>query len=410
MRILGLIQLLAAMMLCAVPRDCAAGEPSQPPATGDEQLTRGMTEFALALYGEMAMDGGNTVVSPLSVSIATAMLEAGAAGETRAEIAAATRIGLPEEELHTDLRELLRELTARVNHWAELSFANGVWVDRRCKPSGDYGRLMAECYGAVPGTLRFGKDPEGASAQINGFVSGHTRGRIPSVVSPEMFTDDTRLVLADVVYFLGAWEHRFRRESTKEEPFHPDGRSAVPVPLMYRTMHTRLYQDEAVQVLEMPFQGSGLSMLVVLPASSLKLADIEARLSPALLSTWVQGLARQDVDVAIPRFEVSRRIDLIPLLSRMGMRRSFTELSAELPGLCSDPNVFVDLARHQAVLGISEEGTEAAAATVYKATLGLDGMPRGPLPFRADRPFMFILQDMERGTILFIGRFVDPKI
>ena len=193
MRILCLAPLLAAAILCLGPHYSDAGRPSEPPPPAAEQLVRGLTEFGLALYGEMARKDGNIVMSPLSVLIATAMLDAGAAGQTRAEIAAAARFGLPEEQLHVELQSLIGELSARVNKWAELSFANGVWIDQRCAPSDDYRQLLARCYGATPETLRFGEHPEEACAQINGFVLEHTRGKIPSVVDPDMFSGWTPL-------------------------------------------------------------------------------------------------------------------------------------------------------------------------------------------------------------------------
>jgi serpin B len=402
---LAVVVVLLGLLPC-----CGNAVPPSPPTSSDDgdRVVQGATEFGLALYKEMAPREGNIVVSPLSVSIATAMLGAGAEGETQAEIAAASRFGLPEETLHSQLGALLDELDKRVSRWADLSFANGVWVDSRCTPLPDYKRLLAQYYGAVPETVRFAQEPEKTCARINGFVSERTRGKISSVVAPDMFSDLTRLVLANTVYFLAAWEHMFWEQNTKRESFHLLSGGSVSVDMMHRKVTSRYYEDDSVQVLELPYQGSGLAMLVVLPSPAQDLADLEARLTPSLLSGWVGGLTHRGVDIAIPRFEVSDQINLIPLLRSMGMNRAFVRGSAELPGLCNDPDLYVDLASHHATLGITEKGTEAAAATVYKATLGAEWDPDAVVPFRADRPFLFIVEDMERGTILFMGRLANP--
>ncbi|MBK8233695.1 MAG: serpin family protein [Candidatus Eisenbacteria bacterium] len=356
----------------------------------------------------MAKTPGNIVVSPLSVLIATAMLDAAAEGETRTEIATAARFGVPETALHDELRALLDELTTRVNHWAELSLANGLWVDRSCSMAPSYQALLERSYDAIADTLELGAQPDESCARINQFVAERTRGKITSVVDPKTVTEATRLVLANVLYFLGAWEHRFREGDTKTEPFHPEPGKAVSVPMMHKELDTRYHEDDVAQVAMVPYQGSGLAMVLVLPRRSRTLRSVEEGLSPAQVSEWLRGMERRGVDVAIPRFEVSSEVNLIPLLRTQGIKRVFTPGSAELPGVCDDPETFVGLASHYATLGITEGGTEAAAATVYKMTMGLDDAPPEVVAFRADRPFLFIVGDVERGTVLFMGRYAGP--
>ncbi|MFH1864596.1 MAG: serpin family protein [Candidatus Eisenbacteria bacterium] len=366
------------------------------------------TEFAIELYRRVAREDGNIAMSPLSVSVATAMLYAGAAGETEREIAAAAHFTLPQETLHEEFGELLDELGSRVGPRAELSFLNGLWVDHRCALLSGYGDVLREHYGATPDTVDFKGAPDDASRRINRFVSEQTQGKIPSVVDPSLFSALTRVVLVNSVYFLAAWDHGFSESSTRPEPFYlPDG-NAVSVDMMHKKEEVRYYQDESVQVLELPYQRSGLSMLLVLPASDSELLDLEARLTPALLSDWVEHLERTGIKMAIPRFEVTQQVDLIPVLSDMGMTSAFIFGSADLSGLCGTSDLFVSHASHHVKLGITEDGTEAAAATVYVAMAGSVSPGEGETLFRADRPFMYIVRDVRRGTILFLGRVTDP--
>lgn len=387
------------------------GEQSKVPSSAvpdGDQLIQNNTAFGLTLYKEMAQTKGNIVLSPLSVSIATAMLAAGAEGATLAELAAAARLELPQETLHPQLSTLLRGLQQGAGSSAKLKFANGIWVHDRCQPSPSYQRVLLESYGAIPEALRFGEEPGEASRRINRFVSENTQGKIPSIVSPEMFDAWTQAVLVNTVYFLAAWDHMFAEQRTEREPFHLAGGQGVSTNMMHSEGTRRYYKDGEVAVLELPYQMSGLSMLLVLPDPSQSLESLEAKLTPSMFAAWRQGLALEQVDVAVPRFEVSHEVDLIPILRRLGVSRAFAQ-GAEFTELCGDSNAFVNRGIHRAVLGITEKGTEAAAATLYQMTLGAQAYRETTTTFRADRPFLFFVQEKSRGTILFMGRLANPE-
>jgi serpin B len=356
--------LSAILLLMAVN---SSAEPVGTPTSGGSAaatLVQGNTEFGLRFYQLVSREGGNVVVSPLSVSVAAAMLHAGAAGETRAEIASALRFGLPGETLHSEFGKILRELNSRVSRWAKLSFANGLWVDDDCSLVSEYEELLSNYYGAGAQTVDFGGSPTDACGIVNDWVSNETNGKIDAVIVPEMLTDRTRAILVNTIYFLGAWKNRFHANSTREEPFHLLDGSSTRVPMMHRRGQHRYFDGESVQVLELKYQGSGLSMLVVLPAPDVPLAEVESGLTPAVLSGWVENLQTRGVDMAIPRFEVKQRVDLIPVLSELGMQRAFKWGAADLTGVCADPDLFVEYAHHHVTLGITEQGTEGAAATV----------------------------------------------
>ena len=412
MRILrALVVLLGVLLILAGDSPAESPAPPDDSSSDAEVLAQGNTEFALQLHRLLAAEGGNSVVSPLSVSMASAMLYAGARGSTQAEIASALNFELPPSELHTSFWRLRRDLQSRVARWAELSLANGLWIDDECSIVPEYAEVLSERYGAVAREIDLAGAAGKACGQINEWVSEQTNGRLGPVVTPAMFEPRTRAVLLNAVYFLGAWDHAFPRKNTKEEPFYLLDGGTVQASMMHRMGRHPYYENDSVQVLELEYQGSGLSMLIILPDEDSGLAEVEASLTPEVLDDWVGSIKAHQVGIALPRFEVGRRIDLIPLLGELGMTSAFRWGEADLTGVCADPDLYVNHAQQHVTLGITEEGTEAAAATVYVMTLGAGEWVREThKQFIADRPFLYILRDMQRGTILFMGRLVDPTL
>ena len=366
----GLLVMVTRVLVCllvvSLLPSVASGEvaPSSTVASRAE-LVAGNAQFALGLYGRVARGGGNAVVSPLSVSIASAMLYAGARGGTEAEIANALGFSLPQSALHVAFADLLSDLHKRVKPWAKLVIASGAWVDRCCVLTPAFADLLSSRYDATTEAVDFGRAPAEAARSINDWVTNVTDGKITSVVNPSMFDEDTRLTMVNAVYFLAAWEHRFAVDATRDESFHLPDDAIVPVPMMHRSCVVPYYDDESVQVLELPYQGGGISMVLVLPRTGVDLALVEERLSPELLSKWLGGLARRGVDVAVPRFETASRINLVPILVDLGMKRAFRPMEADLTGICPRRDLYVGRADHLVTIGITERGTEAAAATVY---------------------------------------------
>lgn len=368
-----------------------------------------LNDFGLRLYVEAAKQPGNLAFSPLSVSIATAMLQAGAEGGTRSEIAAATGIDLPSAAQHAALADLLKDLHVRVRQWSEYSTANGVWMEGHCKPKPELLDLLSRDYDAQVGHVDFARAPSQAADSINAFVRRGTENNLGDVVSPTDFSALDRMVLVNVVYLLAAWDHRFAVSDTKSDSFRLEEGGERTVQMMHRSMHARYYQDLAFQLIELPYQGD-LAMVIALPRARHLLAEVEAQLSRDVLDQWIGSMRDSQVEVALPRFEVKSHQDLVPLLRSLGVVSAFDLERAEFAPLCGSGQLFLSLARHDAVLGVSEMGTKAAAATVYKMTWGLEAPSDPVVTFRADHPFLFFVRDTKSGVILFAGRLIDPGI
>lgn len=384
-------------------------EPAQPPAPINPafvgSIAEGNRAFGLGLYQQLATRPGNLFISPISIAGAFGPVVAGAEGETRSVIARALRF--PDDggvTLHPQLGGLLRGLE-RDGNGTTVSIANALWVQQGFNVKPAFARTARENYGAASETLDFVSAPAPAAARINAWVSDETRGRIPTLFSPDAFTDLTRLVVTNAVYFLGDWAEPFRRSATTPQPFFLLEGGARQVPLMSRQGQYRTFWNETFTAIDLPYKDERLSMTVFLPHARAGLPAFEAGLTPERLTEWLSKLDAADpgkTQLYLPRVEITEGYDLEMPLRAMGMGLAFTRGKANFRGI-ADADLYISKVAHKTFVRMDEKGTEAAAATgVVISTVS------APLPFRADHPFFFLLRDKTSGAILFMGRIADP--
>jgi serpin B len=176
---------------------------------------------------------------------------------------------------------------------------------------------------------------------------------------------------------------------------------------MHRTDDLRYWAGEGLKALELPYGKGDLVMLVLLPDEIEGLSALEATLTIDNLSRWKLRLRKQEVQVSLPRFKLNSQFQLVEVLKAMGMTRAFTPGQADLSGMSSEEELLLSAVIHKAFVDVNEEGTEAAAATgiAVKATAAITE----PAEFRADHPFAFLIRDNRTGSILFLGRLVNPQ-
>ncbi len=368
----------------------------------------GNTRFALALYRELASVGsGNLVISPYSAASAVGLAYAGARGATATEMGRGLRVQIPPQEWHPSFGKLITYLEGMGNVGAvTLETANSLWVQEGFALIPEYLQLTERFYDAAPQRVDFVNRPEAAAARINDWVSERTRKRIPKLLEPDMVDPSTRLVLVNAVYFLGDWRRPFEKESTHDDTFFAAGGERT-VPFMHQTEDFRYGDTGPAQVLEMPYQGNLLSMIVLLPRERDGLATLEAALTPDTLREALGALSHDEVRVTFPRFTFRWSASLVPALQSLGMPTPFTD-RADFSGMAETPLSISEVVQ-EAFIQVDETGTEATAATAL--TLGATSMPMGDPPpeFRADHPFLFLIRDNATGTILFLGRVLDPS-
>ncbi len=372
------------------------------------RVADGNNRFALDIYRALSSSSGageNLLVSPFSISTALAMTYAGARGETAAQMESVLHFDQPPESLHPAYGELLRDLKGSRDGY-QLNVANRLFGQDSYPFKTEFLDLVADDYAAPLEELDFYTAAEAARVHINEWVEGETNQRIKNLLPQGTVTRDTRLVLTNAIHFDGQWKHQFREEATRDAPFFRLDGEQETVSMMFQQESFSYAELEGFQMLEMPYAGDDLSMVVMLPESIDGLASLEQSLTPALLDESFAALRQRDVLVSLPKFTFDNSFQLRSVLAELGMTDAFGS-QADFTGI-ADANLSISDVVHKTFIDVNEEGTEAAAAT--GVVIGVTSVVWNPPPveFRADRPFLFALRDTHSGSLLFLGRVTQP--
>jgi serpin B len=291
----------------------------------------------------------------------------------------------------------------------ELSAANAVWGQKGYGFLPAYLFLLKKHYGAGLREINFAADTESARRLINSWAEQETREKIKDLIPPGVLDRSTLLVLVNAVYFKGRWVSPFRKESTADADFFLANQKKVRVPMMNHEADFRYAEADDCQVLEMPYKGASLAMVLLLPKRIDGLADLEKGLSAEMLGRHVANLRTQKICVTVPRFKTTASFLLSKTLAVMGMPLAFDPRQADFSGMNGGKEpLWIGEVIHQAFVAVDEEGTEAAAATTA-VTPPFPAPLRPPPEFIADHPFIFLIRDKKSGCILFMGRLANPK-
>lgn len=447
-----------------VPADLAISDVPRAAASPTDagKAAASINAFGIDLYQRMLADGTlkpteGAVISPSSIAFALAMARAGAQGETAAEMDAVLHtVGW--DELSSGLNALEQALASRDATWSDeegrphelrLRIANAAFVQRAWAIVQAYLDAIAASFGAGLRLMDYRDDPEAARKLINAWVSRQTAKRIPELIpkaEPPLIDTLTRLVLVNAIYLKANWEIEFGREYTGE-PTEPrrftrlDGSSvSVPTMSLQGEQIVPYASGTGWKATELRYRGARgstpLAMTLILPDD---LAAFEPGLTPAKLGeiiakldkgrrllervTYSGGPDEMDcgtyaysLHLFMPRFGIDTAAALGEPLKGLGMPLAFDQARADFSGLhvpkAPGDGIYISAVIHQANIDVDEKGTDAAAATaVMVATGGCTGpAPAKSLTLRLDRPFLFVLRDVETGAILFMGRVVDPSV
>ncbi len=391
--------LISLFIMVFPPTKAAAGEKSRA-----GMLATGNAAFALDLYSTFVDMEGNIVMSPYSISAALAMTYAGARGNTAAQMERTLHFPLQGGELHAGfaaLEKRLREI--QEEGCVTLHSANSLWPQQGYPFLEEFLSSTRDHYGSTVTPVDFLRAPDLAAEVINAWIEERTAGRIPDLIRSGDIDPVTVLVLVNAIYFKGNWQHPFGGKNTHDAEFKtPDG-AMKDVRMMCARGDFRLGEYESAQVLELPYESGDLSFCVILPREERSLSEIEQTLTTELLGSWIRGTSKKELLVYLPRFTAEwGTVDISSNLISLGMTDAFKRLVADFSGMDGSRNLFIGVVFHKAFIEVNEEGTEAAAATAVL-------MKRGGPVFRANRPFLFLIRERATGSILFMGRIVDPS-
>ena len=391
-----------------IPAQSPASAPAPSAVTADQaEAVKGSNAFAVSLYAQLHSQPGNLFFSPESISTAFAMAYAGARGQTASQMAGVFHFTLPPGRLHPAMGALIAQMNQK-NPSYRLSVADALWAQQNRNFQPAYLNLVAANYPGAFHQVDFLLAPEAARSTINRWIEEQTNNKIQNLVPPGAIAPTTRLVLTNAIYFKGDWLQPFDKGATADADFHLSSTQTVKAPFMHRTAGFNFFDGAAFQMLELPYKGNALSMIVLLPNDVSGLPAIERSLTPDSLTGWIAELRpAPKVIVALPRFTMTQQFELSNALAAMGMPQAFSA-SADFSGIAGARDFTISAAIHKAYIDVNEAGTEAAAATsvIMRATAVRVEPP--PIVFRADHPFLFLIRDIRSGAILFLGRVIDP--
>lgn len=372
-------------------------------------LVKENTATAVELYQKLSPQEGNLFFSPYSLSVALSMTYGGARGDTQTQMAHTLHFSLlsqlstpPFAELDAALAELQKDDSVT------LGIANSLWPSADYKLLEPYTNLLKTSYGASVTPVDYKKTEE-ARTTINRWVEAKTQNKIKNLIRPNDLSIYTRLTLVNAIYFKGAWNKAFDPAKTHPVDFHVSPNVQVIAPMMELESEFAYAELDSLQALELPYKGEALSMLILLPKESVPIKTVESQISVEKLAEWKSALARKQVKVSLPKFTLTwGTIKLNDTLKAMGMINAFELSKADFSGMSGNSRgLAIGAVLHKAFVEVNEEGTEAAAATAVVMVRA--AAMEAPTPtFKADRPFLFLIQDNRTGTILFMGRVTNP--
>ncbi len=383
---------------------CDAAEPAARTAA----VVQGNDAFALALYAKLREENkGNTFLSPYSISTALAMAYAGAKGKTAAEMAEVLHFSVPQDEVPPAFAALAAKLRGDVKKEGyQLRIANRLWGQTGYHFLPAFLQVTRDDYGAELAQLDFAGDAEAARRTINTWVEEKTEQKIKDLIARGVLGRSTTLVVTNAIYFKGEWQMKFEAQLTRDAPFLLTNGEKVTAPMMRQTARFAYGVVGNIQIIELPYVGKNLSMFVLLPKEADGLSGLEKSLSADMLRTWTTELKPQTVEVFLPKFKTASSFRLDKVLGSMGMALAFSG-NADFSGMTGNRELSISAVIHKAFVSVTEQGTEAAAATAV--VMARAARPQKHPMFRADHPFLFLIRDNRTGSIVFLGRMVNPK-
>jgi serine protease inhibitor len=344
----------------------------------------------------------NTMISPMSISLALAMVYNGTNGDTKKQMEDMLhKSGLTPDDINQSYKDLIAALSSH-DPKVELAISNAIFYRNTFPVKNDFITTNQNYYRAEVSGLDFMKTAE-TLKKVNDWVNTQTKGKIDKII--EKVNPEDVMYLLNAIYFNGEWQYRFDPKETTDMPFTKEDNQVVQVPTMTIENPYKLYSNENFQMLEMPYGSGKYSMLIFLPASGKTTNNVISLLTAESVDGWIQKMTEQKKKVYLPKFEFKFDDSLVDELKTLGMTDAFDDTKANLSGISDAAKLVISEVMHKSYIKVDERGTEAAAVTGI--TIGVTSI--GPdNSFRADHPFVFAIREKDTKAILFIGKVMNP--
>jgi serpin B len=399
-----------------VKSDLARETDPQIPLENLQTLAKNNTEFSSAFYQQIRSKDGNIIFSPFSISLALSMALAGAENATEKTMLDALQITLPEDQVYPSYNALLLEIEASQNKNLEevegsefqLNIANSIWGQSDYNFKREFLDKLARNYGAGLYHVDFIGNPEAAREAINQWIEDETEDKIQDLIPPGAINELTRLVLANAIYFNGSWRYSFEEEATSPTAFNLLDGSQITVDMM-KLFDERLayYKGDTFQAVQLPYLSPDFGMTIILPNEG-AFDEFESKLDAETIETITDALAHQIVNLQLPKFDYETSTNAKDPLKALNMMEAFQSGVADFSGISDVEKLFISDVLHKATITVDEKGTEAAAATAVIIRAESAPVQEDPISLIIDRPFLYLIQHNPTGTILFMGRVIQP--
>lgn len=376
-----------------------------------------LSEFAFSFYDEVDKSG-NVCLSPFSVSATLLLLMMGTNGSSKTQLRSALfKKAIPPCDLNHRYKTLQRDLISKAHDIPEmqLSIVNRFGVARQQvhRLRYNFRRDARNNYRCYVSLMDFGREPY-TRKRINKWIERRTGRKIKNMIPDGLLNKFTFMVLTNVIYFKGQWKSKFDAKLTRDRDFWVNNTTKTSVSMMYQKSTVMVTDDNELncKVVELPYKGDSFSMIVILPNEIDGLSSLEQRLTFKKFNRLINKLYKFETEIVLPKFNITSNIDLKTILPNLGVSDIFNPTIADFSHMVRPDDQYRDLyvsdAIHQAVVVVSEEGSEATAATHFVISFRSASPPT--FKFTADHPFLFFIRDISSGTILFLGRFVNPSM
>ena len=370
----------------------------------DEKFNQAILNFTWNMFKESSSNEGNLMISPISAYFALAMAANGADGDTKTEMMKALSAeNVPLDDLNKGLNYWMNTITK--DRIAKFSITNSIWYREGFKANKDFLQTNADYYSAYIRSLDFMQ--KSAPDTINGWVKEATNDKIDKIVGE--INDDLVMYIINAIYFNGDWKYEFSANKTRKESFNaPSGK--VETDFMSRRGKMDYLEFNGVTGVILPYLDGQFAFVGLLPEEGETPKDIINNLTVLDLINLMKNKEEKNIELSIPKFEVSYEDSLINELSNMGMKLPFEPYSADFSKMneSGEKDLFIGEIKHKTYIRVDEKGTEAAAVT----SIGVEAtsMPVEFPRLTFDRPFVYGIVDVTTGIPLFIGIMENPAI
>ncbi len=373
-------------------------------SVADIKLTEADNKFGLKLFKELNKTEGlkNIFISPLSISMALGMTYNGAAGETRSAMHNALEYGELSVQQVNESYKYLSESLIDLDQRVTFNIANSIWSRLDFPIKQEFIDLNQKYFDAEVQELDFNRND--AANIINSWVDDKTKGKIEEIVDNPI-DPLTIMFLINAIYFKAKWTMEFNEDDSFNGQFYPTANSPIDCRMMRNTEKFKYFSNEKMQVIELPYGNEDFNMTIFLPNTDVNLDSLIMEIDNDKWNLWTNSLYSQEIQLTMPKFKLEYEKELREILSALGMEKAFSASEADFANINSSANLYISKVKHKTFIQVDEEGTEAAAAT--SVGINLTSMPSTTV-MNINHPFLFAIRENQTGTILFLGKIIEP--